>query len=814
MPQRVVPVDIVEEMRTAYLDYAMSVIVARALPDVRDGLKPVQRRILYAMHQMGLTHDKPYRKSARIVGETLGKFHPHGDQAVYDALVRMAQDFTMRYPLIDGQGNFGSVDGDEPAAMRYTEARLTPVAEELLADLDKNTVDFMPNFDASLEEPVVLPGKFPNLLANGSAGIAVGMATNIPPHNLRELVDALDYLLRHYDQAEEVSLDDLMKYLPGPDFPTGGVIVGTEGIRQAYSTGRGRIVLRGVAHIEEIRGGRQAIVITEIPYQVNKAALIARIADLARDGRIDGIADLRDETDREGMRIVVEVKRGFPAKKVLNQLYKFTPLQTTFGVQMLVLVNGVPRLVSLKRAMILFIEHRREVIRRRSEFLLAKARDRAHILEGLLKALDLLDAVIDTIRRSRTVETARTNLQRQFGFTEKQAQAILDMPLRRLAALERKKLEEEYNDLRTQIRDLEDLLAHPKKVLQVIREELKDLAKRFGDDRRTRILPEAKEDFAEEDLLPNEPVLVILTRKGYIKRVPVDHFRVQSRRGKGVRGHAVKTDDEVALVLSARTLDTVLFFTDKGKVYAERVFRIPEAGRTGKGLPIVNVIALQPDEQVTAAVPVSDFEEAQYLFFATRQGKVKRVALKEFAAVRSVGMVAILLQDGDALGWVRMTSGNDHVLLVTAQGQALRIDENQVRPMGRHAGGMQGIRLKPGDEVVAMDVVEPEGELLIVTANGYGKRVSLKEYPVKGRATGGVQTINLQSLKTTGPVVAACVVHDQDQVVLLTAQGQALRLKVQDISRMGRTARGTRLITLESDDQVVAVARLESALLK
>ncbi len=809
MPQRVVPVDIVEEMRSAYLDYAMSVIVSRALPDVRDGLKPVQRRILYVMYQMGLTHNKPYRKSARIVGETLGKYHPHGDQAVYEALVRLAQDFTMRYPLVDGQGNFGSIDGDEPAAMRYTEARLTPIAEEMLEDLDKATVDFVPNFDDSLQEPTVLPGKFPNLLANGSAGIAVGMATNIPPHNLRELAAAFDYLLRNYDRADDVALEELMRFLPGPDFPTGGVIVGTEGIRQAYSTGRGRLVLRGVAHIEEGRGGRQHIVITEIPYQVNKAALITRIADLARQGRIDGIADLRDESDREGIRVVVEVKRGFPARKVLNQLYKYTPLQTTFGVQMLVLVAGVPRLVSLKRAMLLFIEHRREVIRRRSEYLLAKARDRAHILEGLLKALAHLDEVIQTIRRSRTAETARKNLMKRFGFTERQAQAILEMPLRRLAALERKKLEEEYKEVTAQIRELEDLLAHPAKILEVIRKEIKDLAQRYGDDRRTRILAEAKEDFDEEDLIPNEPVLVILTRKGYIKRVPVDHFRAQGRGGKGVRGHTVKTDDEVALVLSARALDTALFFTDRGKVYAERVYRIPEAGRTGKGLPVVNVVALQPEERVTAVVAVPDFDQGRYLFFATHKGKVKRTALREFASVRSTGLVAVVLQEGDALGWVRLTSGQDEVLLVTAQGQALRIREEEVRPLGRHAGGVQGIRLREGDEVVAMDVVEPGGELLVVTAHGYGKRVPLEEYPVKGRATLGVQTINPRSLKTTGPVVAARVVQAQDEIVLVTSHGQAIRLRVKDIPRMGRTARGARLITLAQGDQVAAVARLE-----
>ncbi len=812
MPERVIPTDIVHEMRTAYLDYAMSVIVARALPDVRDGLKPVQRRILYAMYDMGLTSNKPYKKSARIVGEVLGKYHPHGDQAVYDTLVRMAQDFTMRYPLVDGQGNFGSIDGDAPAAMRYTEARLTPIAEEMLDEIDKETVDFAPNFDDSLQEPTVLPGRFPNLLANGSTGIAVGMATNIPPHNLRELVAAFNYLIDNYDRLDDITVEDLMKYLPGPDFPTGGIILGMEGIRQAYSSGRGRLVLRGVAHIEEGRGGRNAIVITEIPYQVNKAALIERIAELVRSGRINGIADLRDESDRTGMRVVIELKRGAQARKVLNQLYKYTPLQTTFGVQMLALVDGEPRLLPLKQAMVWFVEHRREVIRRRSEFELRKAKERAHILEGLLLALNFLDEVIAIIRRSRTADTAKKNLIKRFKLTEVQAQAILDMPLRRLAALERKKLEDEYKELKKRIRELEDLLAHPKKILRVIQKELSELAEKYGDPRRTRILPDAQEDFQEEDLIPDEPVLVILTRKGYIKRVSPGHFRAQGRGGKGVLGHSTKADDEVLLVISARTLDTLLLFTDRGKVYAEKVHRIPEAGRTGKGLPVVNVIPLASEEHVTAAVAIRNFQDANYLFMGTHHGRVKRVPLKEFASVRSTGMVAVILHEGDALGWVRLTSGKDDILLVTAHGQALRIRESDVRPMGRHASGVIGIRLKEGDEVIGMDVVEPGGDLLVVTAQGYGKRTALKEYPVKGRATGGVRTLDPKALPKTGSLVAARVVQEKDQVILLSSKGVALRLRVKDIPRMGRATRGARLMNLKGKDTVAAVARLEAHL--
>ncbi len=804
----VLPVDIVAEMRTAYLDYAMSVIVARALPDARDGLKPVQRRILYAMYDMGLRANAAYKKSARIVGEVLGKYHPHGDQAVYDALARMAQDFSLRYPLVDGQGNFGSIDGDPPAAMRYTEARLTKIAEELLTDIDKNTVDFAPNFDGSLEEPVVLPGRFPNLLANGASGIAVGMATNIPPHNLRELAAAMSYLIEHYDDLDEVTVDDLMQFLPGPDFPTGGLLVNAAAIRQAYSSGRGKLTVRGVAHIEETRPGRYRIVITEIPYQVNKTSLIERIADLVRSGRLDAISDLRDESDRRGMSIVIELKRGAQPRKVLNQLYKYTPLQTTFGVQLLALVDGEPRLLSLKRAMLVYIEHRREVLRRRSEYELAKARDRAHILEGLRIALANLDAVIALIRRSPNADQAKTRLMQRFRLSERQAQAILDMPLRRLAALERQKIEEEYRELQDQIAYLEDLLLHPAKILRLIQQDLHDLAERYGDERRTRIVAEATGDLSEEDLVPDEPAFVILTQRGYIKRIAQKAFRTQGRGGRGVRGHATKEDDEVVLFLRARTLDTLLFFTDQGKVYAEKVYQIPDAGRGSRGIPAVNVVNIGPGEHITAALAVRDFRPGAYVFLATRQGKVKRLPLEDLASVRASGLIVMRLAEGDALGWARVTTGNDEVLLVTAHGQALRFRETEVRPMGRTAQGVTGIRLKAGDEVVGMEVVEPQGSLFVVSARGYGKRTPLAAYPRKSRATLGVRTLAAGAVERIGPLVAARVVQEDDELTLISARGVVLRLRVREIRAQGRATRGVRLMNLRAGDTVATVARI------
>lgn len=808
-------VDIDAQMRTAYLDYAMSVIVARALPDARDGLKPVHRRILYAMQDMGIRANSSYKKSARIVGEVLGKYHPHGDAAVYETMARMAQDFSMRYLLVDGQGNFGSVDGDAPAAMRYTEARLHRMAEELLADIEKDTVDFGPNFDDSLEEPLVLPARIPNLLMNGAAGIAVGMATNIPPHNLRELADAISYLIENYETIEEISLEELMKRVPGPDFPTGGIIVGREGIESAYGTGRGRLVVRGVAHIEESgKSGRHEIIITEIPYQVNKASLIERIAELVREGRLDQISDLRDESDQRGMSIVIELKRGAQPRKVLNQLYKYTALQSTFGVQMLALVDGEPRMLPLKRALQIFIEHRQTVIVRRSNFELAKARARQHILDGYLIALANLDAVIKTIRESQDADVAKSNLMRRFKLSELQAQAILDLQLRRLAALERQKIEEEHRQVADLIASLEDLLAHPKKILALIQTDLRELAEKYGDDRRTRIAADASEDLREEDLVQDEAVLISLTERGYVKRVAASAFRSQSRGGRGVMGHTTKDEDEVVMLIPARSLDSMLFFSDRGKVYSEKVYQIPDADRSAKGIPLVNVLSLGADERVTAAIAVSDFAAHGFCVLATTRGKVKRVNMEEFASVRPSGLIAMTLEEGDYLAWARPTSGKDEVIFVTQKGQALRFSEEKVRPMGRQAAGVQGIRLTDGDSVTSMDVVDAEGALLVVTTGGFGKQTPLKEYSPKGRATQGIATIDQKALEEIGRIAAARVVRKDDDLTIITANGVALRLKVKDIKQSGRATRGVHLIKPQENDFVASVARIAAEDLK
>jgi DNA gyrase subunit A len=804
-------VDIDEQMRAAYLDYAMSVIVARALPDARDGLKPVHRRILYAMYDMGVRANSPYRKSARIVGEVLGKYHPHGDAAVYESMARMAQDFSMRYTLVDGQGNFGSIDGDAPAAMRYTEARVASMAEEMLVDLDQNTVDFFDNFDGSLQEPSVLPARLPNLLLNGSSGIAVGMATNIPPHNLKEVCEALIYLIENYDRVDEVSIEDLLKLLPGPDFPTGGVIVSDEGIRQAYSTGRGRIVVRGLAQIEEMSPGRYRIVITEIPFQLNKTTLIERIADLARSGKLGDISDLRDESDRRGMSIVLELKRNAQPRKVLNQLYKFTPLQSTFGTQLLALVDGEPRLLSIKRALHIYVEHRRQVITRRSQFQLDKARARAHILEGLLIALAHLDEVIETIRRSPDADVAKERLMTRFSLSEKQAQAILDLQLRRLAALERQKIEDEQRQTLDRIAFLEDLLAHPKKILDVIKSDLQEVSEKFGDERRTRIAAEAKEDFSEEDLVVDEAVLISITQRGYIKRVAAKTFRAQGRGGRGVTGHVTRDEDEVAMLFPARTLDTVLFFTNRGKVYSEKAYQIPDADRTGRGIPMVNVLSLNPKETVTATVVIPQFGEGEYLTMATIRGRIKRVSLSEFAYVRPSGLIAISLDDDDELGWVRLTHGDDEIILVTEKGRALRFAEGVVRSMGRQAAGVIGIRLDKDDRLAGMEVAIPDAFLMLVTTLGFGKRTSLKQYPLKGRGTKGVLTINKKSLSTVGTIAAIRVVQEADDLIIISANGVALRTRVANIRQQGRATRGVRLMGLQPGDTVASLACVADA---
>ncbi len=807
-------VDIDDQMRDAYLDYAMSVIVARALPDVRDGLKPVHRRILYAMHEMGIRSGTPYRKSARIVGEVLGKFHPHGDAAVYDAMARMAQDFSMRYSLIDGQGNFGSIDGDPPAAMRYTEARLDAIAGEMLVDIEKETVDFVDNFDGSLQEPVTMPARLPNLLLNGTSGIAVGMATNIPPHNLGELVDALQYMVDNYDQLDDVTVSDLMKFIPGPDFPTGGMIVGASGIKQAYSTGKGRIVARAMAHIEEVGKTRHRIVITEIPYQVNKAALIERIAELVRDGRLSDISDLRDESDRRGLSIIVELKRGAQPTKVLNQLFKYTQLQTTFGVQLLALVDGEPRLLSLKKALQLYVEHRKDVIIRRSEFELKKARAREHVLDGLLIALAKIDDVIATIRKSSDADVAKKRLIDNFNLSEIQAQAILDMQLRRLAALERKNIKTEHKEIVKFIKDLEDLLASPKKILGLIKNDLSELVEKYGDPRRTRIAPDASEEFSEEDLVPDEAVLVSITQRSYVKRVGANTYRRQTRGGRGVTGHSMRGEDEVMMLFPARSLDTILFFSDRGKVYSEKAYQIPDAGRTARGIPMVNILALSPEELVTAAVAVPDFSAANYCTMATRNGKIKRVELSNFAAVRPSGLIAIGLDKGDVLGWVRLTSGDDEIILVTEQGQALRFHEKLVRPMGRPAAGVKGIRLRKGDFVTSMDVIDPGGDLLVVSEKGYGKRTPLKEYPAKGRATGGVITLSRSKRDATGRVAAARVVDEEDDLTIISSGGIVLRTKMKQVKRAGRATMGVRVINLKDGETVASVARIATKDLK
>ncbi|GJQ37463.1 MAG: DNA gyrase subunit A [Anaerolineaceae bacterium] len=807
-------VDIDEQMRSAYLDYAMSVIVARALPDARDGMKPVHRRILYAMHELGLRSNSSFKKSARIVGEVLGKYHPHGDSAVYESMARMAQDFSMRYMLVDGQGNFGSVDGDAPAAMRYTEARLQKMAEEMLADLDKETVDFGPNFDDSLQEPLVLPARLPNLLLNGASGIAVGMATNIPPQNLRELAGAITHLIDNYDKIEDVTVEDLMKYVQGPDFPTGGMIVGTEGINSAYSTGRGRIVMRGIAHIEEEKGGKYQINITEIPYQVNKSSLIERIAELVREGKIDQISDLRDESDKRGMSIVIELKRGAQPKKVLNQLYKYTALQSTFGVQMLALVDGEPRTLPLKRLLQIFIDHRQTVITRRSRFELDKAKARLHILDGYLIALNNIDAIIKTIRNAEDADKAKTALMTKFKLSELQAQAILDMQLRRLAALERWKIEEEHKQVRSTIDYLEDLLANPKKILALIKGDMNEVAEKYGDDRRTRISAEAKEDIHDEDLVPDESVLISLTERGYVKRVAASAFRQQSRGGRGVKGHTTKEEDEVVMLIPARSLDTMLFFTDKGKVYSEKVYQIPDLDRATKGIPLVNILALGANEKVTAAMSIREFSPKQFCMMMTARGRAKRVSMEEFESVRPSGLIAVNLDEGDTLGWARLTSGKDEIIIVTENGQALRFSEEKVRAMGRQAAGVQGIRLKKGDVVTSMDVVNKDGALLVVTTGGFGKQTPLKEYAPKGRATGGIATIDQKALKEIGKIAAARVVQKEDDLTIMTANGVVIRLKVKDVKQSGRATKGVHLIKPQDGDSVASVARISADDLK
>lgn len=800
------PIDINTEMRRSYLDYAMSVIVQRALPDVRDGLKPVQRRILYAMHEMGLRPNSRFRKGAGIVGEVLKSYHPHSDTAVYDALVRMVQPFSLRYPLVDGQGNFGSVDGDSAAAMRYTEAKLAAIAEELLRDIDKQTVDFKPNYDNETVEPKVLPAKLPNLLVNGASGIAVGMATNIPPHNLAEICDGVIYLIDH----PEATIEELTEIIQGPDFPTGGIILGREGIRAAYATGKGRIVIRARATIEELpRGNRFQIIVTELPYQVNKAALLEKIAEYVKLGRIDGIHDLRDESDRSGMRMVIELKRDAQPRRVLNALFKHTQMQQSFGVNMLALVDGTqPRVLTLKRALQLYIAHRVEVIRRRTEFELLRARRRAHILEGLKLALDHLDEVIATIRGSRTAEQARTNLMAQFGFSEVQANAILEMQLRRLAALERRKIEDEYRDVIKEIAALEALLADPDKVLAVIKEELEGLKADFGDERRTQI-QDMSGEISDEDLIPDLSVLVMVTNRGYVKRIPDGTYRTQHRGGRGVTGMTLREEDGVQRMVAANTHDSLLFFTDRGRVFHLKAHELPDAGRTAKGIPVINLIGIQPHETITALLPVRDFSAASELFMCTRKGRVKRTKLSQFSAVRASGLIAITLDDGDELAWVRMTSGDDDLILVTEQGQAIRFQESDVRSMGRPAAGVTGIRMAEGDRVIAAEVVRPETDLLVVSVNGYGKRTPIDEFRLQGRGGHGVTAMKVTD--KNGPIAAARVVDESDTIMLVSRRGMVIRISSQQVSRIGRSTQGVSVMRLQPEDQVASITVIHTA---
>jgi len=796
-------INLSHEMRSSFLDYAMSVIVARALPDVRDGLKPVHRRILYAMNDLGMTSDKAYKKSARIVGEVIGKYHPHGDSAVYETMVRMAQDFSYRNMLVDGHGNFGSVDGDSAAAMRYTEARMSKISMELVRDLNKDTIDYKDNYDGSEKEPVVMPARFPNLLVNGSSGIAVGMATNIPPHQLGEVINALLALSRD----SEITIQELMEYVQGPDFPTAGMILGRSGIRRAYETGRGSITLRAKVDVETKANGRETIIVHELPYQVNKAKLIERIAELVRDKKIEGITDLRDESDRTGMRIVMEVRRDANANVILNNLYKLTAMQTSFGINMLALVDGQPRVLNLKQCLYYYLEHQKNIIRRRTEFELRKAEARAHILEGLRIALDHIDAIISLIRGSETTDIARTGLMEQFKLTEKQAQAILDMRLQRLTGLEREKIEEEYQNLVKLIAELKAILADEEKVLDIIREELLEIKERFDDGRRTEIVAGGIEEIEDEDLIPRENIVVTLTHNGYIKRLPISTYRSQRRGGRGVQGMGTNDDDFVKHLISTSTHDTILFFTNKGKVYRAKGYEIPEFSRTAKGLPIINLLGIEKDESINTVICVEEFLDDWYLFFATKQGVVKRTPVSAFANIRNNGLIALGLRDNDELISVKLTDGNKNIIMGTKSGLLIRFVETDVRSMGRTATGVKGITLSDDDEAVGMEILEEDHDVLVVTKNGYGKRTPAAEYRLQSR--GGKGLITCKTTDKTGTVVAVEAVKGDEDVMLITAGGILIRMDVQDISVIGRNTQGVKLITLGDEGAVATVAKVE-----
>ncbi len=802
---RITDVNLTSQMKNSFLDYAMSVIVSRALPDVRDGLKPVQRRILYGMNELGVTPDKPYKKSARIVGDVMGKFHPHGDSSIYEGLVRMAQDFSYRYMLVDGHGNFGSMDGDSPAAMRYTEAKMSKIAVEMLRDINKNTVDFQDNYDGTEKEPTVLPARFPNLLVNGASGIAVGMATNIPTHNLGEVISAIHVLMDNPDATTE----DLMKVLPGPDFPTGGVVMGKSGIRKAYETGRETIVVRAKVDIEERKNGRQQIVVHEIPYMVNKAKLIERIADLARNKEIEGITDVNDETDREGMRIVIDVRRDASAEVILNNLYKMTLMQTTFNFNMLAIVNGAPKILSLKEILQYYLEHQENVVRRRTEFDLKKAENRAHIVAGLRIALDHIDEIINIIRNSQTSEIAKNQLMENYGLSDRQAQAILDMRLVRLTGLEREKIEAEYKKLMAAIADYKDILAHQERINQIIYDELLEIQKKFGDKRRTELQVGDITNIEDEDLIEEESIIVTLTHNGYIKRLPVDEFKSQHRGGRGVKGMGVHKDDFIEQLISSDTHDLLLFFTNSGKVYSMKGYEIPEYGRSAQGIPIINLLGIDNKEKISAVINVSHEtnDDDKFLFFTTKQGTVKRTPVTEFKNIRSNGLKAINLHDNDELIHVDIVKDQQNMIIGTHHGYALSFNSSVVRSMGRSAAGVRGIRLRDDDYVIGTAPLDDDSNVLVISELGYGKQTPASEYPIKGRGGLGVKTVNVT--KKNGPLVGLTTVKGDEDIMLVTDHGVIIRFGVETVSQTGRSALGVHLIKMDNGTHVATIAKVE-----
>lgn len=804
MSNRITDVKLTSQMRNSFLDYAMSVIVSRALPDVRDGLKPVQRRILYGMNELGVTPDKPYKKSARIVGDVMGKFHPHGDSSIYEGLVRMAQDFSYRYMLVDGHGNFGSVDGDGAAAMRYTEARMSKITVEMLRDINKDTVDFQDNYDGTEKEPTVLPARFPNLLVNGASGIAVGMATNIPTHNLGEVIDAIHVLMKNPDATTE----DLMKVLPGPDFPTGGVVLGKSGIRKAYETGKGSIIVRAKVDIEETKTGRQQIIVHEIPYMVNKAKLIERIAELAREKEIEGITDVNDETDREGMRIVIDVRRDASAEVILNNLYKMTMMQTTFNFNMLAIVNGAPKILSLKEILSYYLAHQENVVRRRTKFELKKAQNRVHIVEGLRIALDHIDAIINIIRQSQTSEVAKNELMGQYGLSDRQAQAILDMRLVRLTGLEREKIEAEYKKLMDAIADYKDILAHRERIQQIIYDELKEIQRKFGDARRTELQVGDLTNIEDEDLIEEQDIVVTLTHNGYIKRLPVDDFKSQSRGGRGVKGMGVHNDDFIEHLISSSTHDMLLFFTNSGKVFSMKGYEIPEYGRSAQGIPIINLLGIADNEKINAVINVSHTsnDEDKNLFFITKQGIVKRTPVKDFKNIRSNGLKAINLHDDDELMAVEIIDHDQNMIIGTHQGYAVSFNASDVRSMSRAAAGVRGVRLREGDYVIGAGQLTPDSKVLVISEKGFGKQTPAAEYPIKGRGGKGIKTVNVT--KKNGPLAGLTTVKGDEDIMLVTTEGVIIRFGVGTVSETSRATIGVHLIKLNQGSQVATMTRV------